>query len=168
MHPVWSDVTTLFDQVSVIIAECERIAEMSDVVVQPRKPPDEERQFKHDSELKDLDQMEKKEEVHHASPCLTVPLHATGSHHGIASDSATLKMFACLSSSLSGISQVTSASVFACKIGLWTHVFEGKNVAAEIESNTCITQCSSLACWSELTLGLNHRCEDGGSTPGCA
>ena len=89
MHQVRSDLTTLSVQVSVIIAECEQIAEMSDVVVQPRKPPDEERQFKHDSELKDLDQMEKKEEVHHASPCLTVPLHATGSHHGIASDSAT-------------------------------------------------------------------------------
>ena len=43
---------------------------MSDVVVQPRKPPDEERQFKHDSELKDLSQMEKKEEVYHASLAL--------------------------------------------------------------------------------------------------
>lgn len=31
--------------------------------LQPRKPPDEERQFKHDSELKDLNVMEKKEEV---------------------------------------------------------------------------------------------------------
>ncbi|DBA83589.1 TPA: hypothetical protein ACH3X1_006160 [Trebouxia sp. C0004] len=29
----------------------------------PRKPPDEEQQFKHDSELKDLSQMEKKEEM---------------------------------------------------------------------------------------------------------
>ena len=32
-------------------------------VLQPRRPPDEERQFKHDAELKDLDQNEKKEEV---------------------------------------------------------------------------------------------------------
>ncbi len=107
---------------------------MSDVVVQPRKPPDEERQFKHDSELKDLTQMEKKEEVYHASPCLTVPLYATGCHPGIASDSAKVKMFACLSSSLMGVSQVTIASGFACKIGLWTHLFEGKVIAAKIES----------------------------------
>jgi len=78
VHQVWSDLTTLFTQLFVITAEREQTDELSDVVVQPRKPPDEERQFKHDSELKDLSQMEKKEEVRCASPCLTVRLHATG------------------------------------------------------------------------------------------
>jgi hypothetical protein len=43
-------------------------------------------------------------------------------------------MFACLSSSLMGVSQVTIASIFACKIGLWTHLFEGKVIAAKSES----------------------------------
>jgi hypothetical protein len=78
VHQVCSDLTTLFKQLFVIIAEHEQTDELSGVVVQPRKPPDEERQFKHDSELKDLSQMEKKEEVRYASPCLTVGLHATG------------------------------------------------------------------------------------------
>ncbi len=78
MHQVWSDLAILFKQLFVITAEHEQTDELSDLVVQPRKPPDEERQFKHDSELMDLSQMEKKEEVCYASPCLTVRLHATG------------------------------------------------------------------------------------------
>lgn len=36
---------------------------MSIVCVQPRKPPDEERQFRHDAQLKDLSTLDRREEV---------------------------------------------------------------------------------------------------------
>lgn len=44
-----------------------------------------------------------------------------------------MNMFACLSSPLSGISQVTIASGFACKTDLQTHACKGRVVAAETD-----------------------------------